>query len=317
MAFTLMELMVVVTIIAVLLSLGLPLFSMVRSASRSLGCANNLRQLATMSLGYALDHRGLLPPAYLRADMDWLGIPGASEASNHGRVYGIHLSGYSDSRSWDGWWRFLISNQALQGVQRKGLADLFICGECRYRKVAKDYLQKGSTTWYNEWSAASYGTNTALLGLAATPTTPFPSLSASANSTRGVDGWPGYGIGIPGLVDSKRQLARITAPGQVILLAEHDGSPYIGGQQYTNWTDAPFVRTPVDGEGNVLSAPPSWGSTVGTWPWNEAKWLGYAVRVSHRGRSNYAFHDGHVESLTPWETCVADPSLPNMWTGRK
>ena len=314
-AFTLMELLVVITIIAVLLSISLPLLGMVRSASRTLGCANNQRQLATMSLGYALDRKGLLPPAYLRDDMDWLGVPGASKSSNFPRVFGIHLQGYSSSNSWDAWWRFLTNDQSLQSVQKKGIADLFICGESRYRSVAKEYLQRSDTTWYNEWCAASYGANTAVLGLAPTPTNLNGSLSSWANRSRGVDGWPGYGIGITGLVDSKRKLGRISAPGQVILLAEHDGSPFTNGAQYTNWTDAPFVRTPVDGSGNPLTAPTAWGTPVGTWPWNESKWLGYAVRVSHRGRSNYAFHDGHVESLTPWETCAADPSQPNLWTG--
>jgi prepilin-type processing-associated H-X9-DG protein len=137
-----------------------------------------------------------------------------------------------------------------------------------------------------------------------------------ANIYRGLSGWPGYDIGISGMTDHKRRLVKIIAPAEVIMLAEHDGTPFpANGLPYANWTDAPFVRTPVDGGGKALTPPASWGSPVGTWPWNEANWLGFALRVSHRGRSNYAFHDGRVASLDPWQTSSADPSLPNMWTG--
>ena len=61
-AFTLMELLVVITIIAVLAALLLPAINMVRTAAYSGACLNNLRQMGMSVNAYALDFE-VLPPA--------------------------------------------------------------------------------------------------------------------------------------------------------------------------------------------------------------------------------------------------------------
>lgn len=61
-AFTLVELLVVIGIIAVLISILLPAFSKARESSYRAKCMSNQRQLVQALMLYAQDWRGLTPP---------------------------------------------------------------------------------------------------------------------------------------------------------------------------------------------------------------------------------------------------------------
>ena len=66
-AFTLIELLMVIAVIAILAGLMLPALSRAKEAGRAAACSSNLRQLAIASATYALDNKGRLP--YF---LDWL-----------------------------------------------------------------------------------------------------------------------------------------------------------------------------------------------------------------------------------------------------
>src|SRR5690606_4393347 len=59
--FTLAELLVVIGIIGLLLSLLLPALSSARRSARSVACLSNLRQIAGLAAGWAVDHHNFLP----------------------------------------------------------------------------------------------------------------------------------------------------------------------------------------------------------------------------------------------------------------
>lgn len=65
-AFTLIELLIVITIITVLAGLLLPALGTVRSSAQGLQCANNLRTLQMANIAYASAWDGYFAPAYVR-----------------------------------------------------------------------------------------------------------------------------------------------------------------------------------------------------------------------------------------------------------
>jgi prepilin-type N-terminal cleavage/methylation domain-containing protein len=61
--FTLLELIVVISIIAILAAILFPVFAQARERARSVSCASNLKQLGLALQLYAPDYRGYFPPA--------------------------------------------------------------------------------------------------------------------------------------------------------------------------------------------------------------------------------------------------------------
>ncbi len=63
-AFTLVELLIVIAIIAVLISLLLPTLTKARETANRVSCASNLRTMGLVSMSFAIDNDGHLPTAW-------------------------------------------------------------------------------------------------------------------------------------------------------------------------------------------------------------------------------------------------------------
>jgi prepilin-type processing-associated H-X9-DG protein/prepilin-type N-terminal cleavage/methylation domain-containing protein len=71
-AFTLTELIVVITVLAILALILIPVVAKVRSSAQSTHCMSNLQQIGRAFTLYAQDHRSMLPaPADPVADTSW------------------------------------------------------------------------------------------------------------------------------------------------------------------------------------------------------------------------------------------------------
>src|SRR5438309_109137 len=67
-AFTLVELLVVIGIIALLISILLPTLQAARRSAQTLVCASNARQISLAIRMFAQEHRGYMPTV---SDKDW------------------------------------------------------------------------------------------------------------------------------------------------------------------------------------------------------------------------------------------------------
>ena len=166
--------------------------------------------------------------------------------------------------------------------------------------------------------SAWYGISTAYLGTHSGNPASIGLGSIMANANRGQPGWPGYGVGATTLLDNARFAAGIPRPSRTIQIAEHWGGRSTsanGSKMRVFWTDPPFVRPPVDGEG-VAIPNPSGAAFATPFPWSGDGFEGWALRASHRGRANFLFVDGHVAAQPPWESCLdATVASASAWTG--
>jgi prepilin-type N-terminal cleavage/methylation domain-containing protein len=90
-AFTLIELLIVVSIVAVLASMVLSTTNMARTSAQRTACANNQRQIALGMLAYATDNRTRMPGAVIYEDTGSGGDYTRMATTEDGRPSGVGL----------------------------------------------------------------------------------------------------------------------------------------------------------------------------------------------------------------------------------
>jgi len=86
-AFTLVELLVVIGVVAVLIALLMPALNKARESSRRVNCMSNLRQLSVAWLSYAQAHKGEMPLAENQLGVGWADPGNTDEDIVKGLLY--------------------------------------------------------------------------------------------------------------------------------------------------------------------------------------------------------------------------------------
>ena len=121
-AFTLVEMLVVIAIIAVLVALAVPAVNGVTAKGRSAKCVGNLRAIGAAALAYAQDNGGRLPP--ISEKYNW-------NAANAHR-----------------WWMSFLANYGTAGTNAVDVRKIWRCPE-----VADDDFRRQNAIVYSSYTA--------------------------------------------------------------------------------------------------------------------------------------------------------------------
>jgi len=283
-AFTLVELLVVIGIIAVLISILLPTLGKVRRQANTLQCSSNMRQLATAMIMYIGDSKGRLPAAEFGANapaypygFSW---PNALVRGNYIKAPGLSCYKAPNSSTT---LKQLNRNSPFrcpEGVDQEGggAGDYPTDVKNNEFKVANDTLSAqegfGIPSWYqlncrntsssNAWTASSTDSAITTRG---NRVTPFVGFQSSATNNMAVIKDPAW----------QRSMGMIKKSAELLMIVE------AADQNWYDQTDS----TPITGyPGNFLKR---LGARHGQrTPDSGHKWPG------GNAMTNMAFFDGHV-----------------------
>jgi prepilin-type N-terminal cleavage/methylation domain-containing protein/prepilin-type processing-associated H-X9-DG protein len=315
--FTLIELLVVIAIIAILAAILLPVLASARIRAQRAQCMDNIKQLSAGVIVFSGDHNDTFPPA------GWAG--GQYQISWDTLIY-PYVGGGLNSGDTNGVYANDAMSAAALGYD-PGLK-VMACPFDTFPSVPKvSWMitadQSGLICAVKDYEMVATGEGQSYYGsLIQRPT------SQGLPSTL----TPGFmGVGIywqdasatapnwnpPGFPDSV-----VRHPSGTIMLVELAGSQNSEGNIWPCCCCGPLVSDGGQGWSDLYQIDSTAPTDTGTIESSSAGCSeGKMLYLAQRNRFNYAFHDGHVETLTYQQTCqpakvgaVVNYSVPNgMW----
>ena len=291
-AFTLVELLVVIGIIALLISILLPALSKARDQANNIKCLSNVKQLTTASMMFANDHQGYMPTC---SDDQWAH---ANDPYQRKWLYRVSTTSGGSVKDWPSMLMPYLgvkdADMNTFQMNPQGQSRLFVCP---------------SDIWQDGTQAAGYKIFNNVTNPVNDPNGYFPisyginadvacTVDYAANPQYGrfgkndsVSVYHGPGTGLP--LDCK--INRIFRPSETLLFADCGVRPQVAGANAPlDYSDSVYYTTNYTssnssipaGQGNTLAATQKCG------------WLAGRIPLArHKNKINIAFADGHAASI--------------------
>ncbi|HYA79073.1 MAG TPA: prepilin-type N-terminal cleavage/methylation domain-containing protein [Candidatus Nitrosopolaris sp.] len=298
--FTLIELLVVIAIIAVLAAILLPALAAAKARALKMQCASNMRQCALGFPSYVGDNNDTFPAAAWAAGSDTASSIQLSWDSYLNRYLGGTLS---DTTILDGDGVFFEGDFPGADAAPAVLA----CPADQFPKV--NWLG-GTEPWFSLRSYAMVGCGQVQgTDYQRSPSLGLENLNAAGKLGVGIY-WQDAAATVPNWNPLGYPANVVRDPAGTFMLVENTHGQQVAGNVWTCCCIGP------QGSGDLFQIDPTakpQDPTSGT-SVNE----GQLLYAAHHNRFNYAFHDGHVESLRIQDTVGSGTitAPEGMWSVR-
>lgn len=312
-AFTLVELLVVIGIIALLISILLPALNKARQAANTVVCLSNLQQLGLATVMFADDHHGYMQTC-TTDNRAKLADPGKIKFAYRSGAGGDYIEDWASALLPYMGGQFNDTFVSAPAKQRK----IFICPSDNYQGLDPVPGDPSSGSGYMLWNNVanpltyfpiSYGVNadiacvTDSAGVGRIDDSPDTvGVIFGPNTTNSADGYNNSSAGSPSIgAPLNCQLTKVYQPDQVLLYADCGTRPETDSSHVLNRNDALFYTSNYEtgvptGDLGRLS-----GVAKQAYLGNRIPYKRHgdsnATYTSGNGKINVVFVDGHAETV--------------------